>query len=195
MDAHADSSGYTGLEAPTDARRAADTHTMSTLVDRLIALYFASHFVLGYLIDAQSILPDVAPSLYQLYEDVGLVALVRWWGEQEGDFLVLTNPLWFKSFIWAEVTLQLPACAIVAVGWHRRREWVRMPALLYSVHVLTTMLPIMFVLRADPRPTLTCLLVYSVWIVLPLLSAWRCLASGEGQLFGPACVSDYKKAA
>ena len=152
-------------------------------VDALIALYFASHFVLGYLVDIQSVLPDVSPALYAKYEAAGLTAVVQRWGEEQGDFLVLSNPLWFKSVIWFEVTLQLPACALIAYGWANRREWVKTPALVYSVHVLTTMVPIMAVLYFDPRPTIMCLAVYGIWVALPLLVAARCLAAGDGRLF------------
>ena len=56
-----------------------------------------------------------------------------------------------------------------------------MPSLLYATHVLTTMVPIMAVLCDDPRPTLTCKLVYGVWVVLPALLMWRC--AGTPPLF------------
>ena len=66
------------------------------------------------------------------------------------------------------------------MGWARGRRWVRTPALVYSVHVLTSMLPIMAELLADPRPSLVCLSTYAVWVLLPCLMLARCLAAGDG---------------
>jgi hypothetical protein len=80
---------------------------------------------------------------------------------------------------------QVPSCFVLAHAWARKREGVKWPSLLYAVHVLTTMLPIMLVLYSDPRPTRTCLAVYGVWVALPLLIVARCAASGpSGLLFG-----------
>ena len=105
------------------------------------------------------------------------------WVAEEGDFLVGRNPTWFKSFIWAEVLLQVPACLVLAYGWAAEREWVRMPSIMYSVHVLTTMIPILTTLivegaGANPPPSTMCLRMYSVWVALPLLVLSRCLFSG-----------------
>ena len=48
--------------------------------------------------------------------------------------------------------------------------------------MLTTMVPIMVVLCTDPRPTLTCKLVYAIWVFLPALLIARC-APGDMPLF------------
>lgn len=72
-------------------------------VDSLIVAYLLAHGVIALLVDVQSIVPDIAPSLLPLYEAAGLRAIVRSWANVHGDFLVATNPLWFKSFIGCEV--------------------------------------------------------------------------------------------
>merc|ERR1712217_338732 len=114
------------------------------------------------------------------YESVGLTAPVAMWSRDFGDFLVKENPLWFKAVIWGELVLQLPACFVLGVGWLRRSESVKAPSLIYAVHVLTTMIPIMTVFCCDPRPTLTCLLVYGIWVLLPFLLLVRVVAAGDG---------------
>ena len=143
-------------------------------VDGLIIIYLLAHGVIALLVDIQSILPDVAPELYERYKGVGLTAVVQQWVEQEGDFLVGANPLWFKAVIGAEVLLQVPLCFVLGFGWITSSEWVRTPGLCYSVHVLTTMVPIMTELCTDPRPTLTCKLIYGVWVLLPAILLLRC---------------------
>ena len=152
-------------------------------VDALVAIYLIAHGVIALLIDIQSILPDVAPALYEHYKSAGLTAIVQQWVQQEGDFLVGANPLWFKATIAGEVLLQVPLCFVLGYGWLASREWVRTPGLLYSVHVLTTMVPIMAELCTDPRPTLTCKVIYGIWVLLPLIVLLRCGLS-PSPLFG-----------
>lgn len=153
-------------------------------MDTLFAAYLLLHGVLACLVDAQSILPDVAPAIYALYESTGLTAVVAQWCAEEGDFLVKENPAWFKALIWSELFLQVPACFVLGLGWLREAEWVKKPSLVYSVHVLTTMVPIMGTLLSDPRPTTKCTAVYAVWVLLPLLLAVRCARAGDAPLFG-----------
>ena len=153
---------------------------MSAL-DALLATYLGLHAILALLIDVQSVLPDLAPEVFAWYEKVGLTGVVAQWAAQEGDFLVATNPLWFKAIVFGEIVMQLPTCVALTYGFLAKREWVRVPSLLYATHVLTTMVPIMAVLCDDPRPTLTCKLVYGVWVVLPALLMWRC--AGTPPLF------------
>lgn len=76
--------------------------------------------------------------------------------------------------------LQLPACVALARAWAFRRPGAWLPALLYAVHVLSTMPPIFLELLSDPRPTRTCIAVYAVWVALPLLIVARCAAAGPG---------------
>ena len=66
----------------------------------------------------------------------------RTWISQEGDFLLAQNPTWFKSVVWAELLFQVPMCFVLALGWAFEKEWVWLPSIIYSVHVLTTMIPI-----------------------------------------------------
>ena len=74
-------------------------------------------------------------------------------------------------------------CFVLALGWAFEKEWVRLPSIIYSVHVLTTMIPIMSTLiidgaHANPPPSTTCIRTYGVWVALPLLVLSRCLFSG-----------------
>jgi|Transcript_49633 hypothetical protein len=142
-------------------------------VDGIIAAYLLIHGVIALTVDIQGIIPDV-PSVHEYYRQAGLAAVVEQWVAQEGDFLMGERPLWFKAIIAGEVLLQVPLCFALGYGWLKSREWVRTPGLLYSVHVLTTMVPIMVVLCTDPRPTLACTLIYGVWVVLPAVVLLRC---------------------
>ncbi|KAG8463257.1 hypothetical protein KFE25_011254 [Diacronema lutheri] len=146
--------------------------------DVLIVAYLLAHGVIALACDVQSILPDFAPGLHARYAALGLVDVVQRWGREQGDFLVLTNPPWFKALIWGELIYQVPSCFVLGAAWARRRPGVWLPALVYAVHVLSTMAPIFFELCADARPTRTCLAVYAVWVALPLVILARCVAAG-----------------
>ena len=49
------------------------------------------------------------------------------------------------------------------------------------------MVPIMAVLCTDPRPTLTCKLVYAIWVFLPALLIARCAPGGLPLFDAPKC--------
>ena len=158
----------------SSSRRPRLEMSASTL-DALLTTYFSLHAVLTLLFDAQSVLPDLAPSVFAAYQRAGLTKPVAQWVADEGDFLVGSNPLWWKWMIGGEIVFQVPICIALAFGFAKRRQWVRLPSLLYGTHVLTTMVPIMGVLCTDPRPTLTCKLVYAIWVLLPALLMARCV--------------------
>ena len=48
-------------------------------MDTLLTAYLAMHAALALLIDAQSVLPDLAPSVLSAYERAGLTKLVARW--------------------------------------------------------------------------------------------------------------------
>lgn len=89
--------------APSGIARGQMGARWEAIADGLIVAYLLAHGVIAMLIDCQSILPDVSPELYALYDAVGLTAVVQRWGREQGDFLVLENPVWFKAFIFCEV--------------------------------------------------------------------------------------------
>ena len=140
------------------------------MLDRVLTFYLGLHAVLAILIDGQAVAP---PALLQVYERLGLTAVVAKWVSDENDFLVGENPVWFQSLVMSEILFQVPLCVYLARKWAVRSQDARMPSLLYAAHVLTTMVPIFSTLCLDDRPTLVCKLVYAIWILLPLLLAWR----------------------
>ncbi|KAJ1635561.1 hypothetical protein T492DRAFT_965301 [Pavlovales sp. CCMP2436] len=154
------------------------------MADAFVVAYLLAHGVLALLVDVQSILPEISPALHARYQAWGLTAVVQDWGHGQGDFLVLDNPPWFKAFIYSELIFQVPACFVLAHAWFHCSSGAWLPSLMYSVHVLTSMPPIMMELCLDARPTLTCKLVYCVWLVFPAFMLARCLSTGPGgQLF------------
>lgn len=53
----------------------------------------------------------------------------------------MTPPLepWFKSFVWTEVTVQLAFFFVGAYAFITRKNWVRIPAIIYGTFVVASM--------------------------------------------------------
>ena len=122
------------------------------VLDGLIALYLLAHGIIAILCDCQSSSRMSHPRCTHGTRRRPSVPCSSGWSKRL-DFLVGTNPLWFKATIAGEVLLQVPLCFVLSYGWFKARQWVRTPGLMYSVHVLTTMVPIMTELCVDARPT------------------------------------------
>uniref|UniRef100_A0A3Q4BST6 Transmembrane protein 97 n=1 Tax=Mola mola TaxID=94237 RepID=A0A3Q4BST6_MOLML len=107
------------------------------ILEIIFFLYFASHIPITLFIDLQALFPEhVYP---QQLRDV-----LRWYSEDFRDPMVVDPPEWFKSFIFCEALLQLPFFPIAAYAFLKGGcRWIRTPAILYSTHVATTLLPIL----------------------------------------------------
>ncbi|CAN9511118.1 unnamed protein product [Ophioblennius macclurei] len=99
--------------------------------------YFLSHIPITLFIDLQALLPaDLYP---QQAKD-----LLRWYAEAFKDPMVLDPPDWFRSFILCEALLQGPFFPVAAYAFLKGGcKWIRTPAIVYSAHVATTLVPIL----------------------------------------------------
>uniref|UniRef100_A0A8C7XB29 Transmembrane protein 97 n=1 Tax=Oryzias sinensis TaxID=183150 RepID=A0A8C7XB29_9TELE len=106
-------------------------------LELLFFLYFASHIPITLFIDLQALLPEhVYP---QQLKD-----LLRWYADEFKDPMMLDPPEWFKSFVFCEAVVQMPFFPIAAYAFLKGGcRWIRTPAIVYSTHVATTLLPIL----------------------------------------------------
>ena len=104
--------------------------------------FFASHIPATCLIDTQVLLPKtwVPPMLSNLAE---------WYANSASDHLMLTRPLWFKSLVSMEVACQLPFFAAATYAFHHKKNWIRLPAIVYASHAITQMVPILATVLFD----------------------------------------------
>ena len=141
----------------------------ASTLDTVLTTYLSLHAVLALLIDAQSVLPDLAPSVLAAYQRAGLTQPVARWVADEGDFLVGSNPLWFRWIVGGEVLFQLPVCIALAFGFAKRRQWVRLPSLNPAYGMARTSSPM-----SKPRP---------LWPTRAAQAAdWPRLAKARGSL-------------
>jgi fructose-specific phosphotransferase system IIC component len=66
----------------------------------------------------------------------------------------MTPPLapWFKALVYSEVFLQLPFFFVGAYAFLARKNWIRIPAIIYGSFVVATMVPILAALGAHEAP-------------------------------------------
>ncbi|KAI8470014.1 MAG: transmembrane protein 6/97 [Monoraphidium minutum] len=138
----------------------------------LAVLWFLIHIPTTLLVDIQSILPqEYAKDFPQFAKD-----MLQFHIKAHGDHLVRDNPLWFVTFVWCEVCLQLPFFFIAAYAYIAGRSWIRIPAIMYGVHAATTVLPMLAEFAYSPEgaanPKKQVLLaMYGAYAVVPMLLA------------------------
>jgi len=137
--------------------------------DLVVLLYFLSHIPITILIDSQVLLRS-----YITYPKTLLDVCDQYVLDFQ-DKLVGNPPLWFQVFTACELLVQLPFFFFASYAYYKGRNWIRIPAIVYGVHVVTTLVPILAVQFLDPqiRPTdnvtLACLAsIYSIYLFIPL---------------------------
>ena len=114
------------------------------------------------LIDLQGLLPS------SLYTHLGLRNLFVWYGNEFKDHLMVSTPLWLKSFLGAEMVIQLPFffVAIRSLYFQRSSHVIRSSFIAYGAHVSTTVLPILTEFISMQKYLLC--LIYMPYFVVPL---------------------------
>ncbi|XP_071394994.1 sigma intracellular receptor 2 [Centroberyx affinis] len=117
------------------------------ILEIIFFLYFASHIPITLFIDFQALLPE------HVYPQA-LKDLLKWYAAEFQDPMMLDPPVWFKSFIFCEALLQTPFFPIAAYAFLKGGcKWIRTPAIVYSTHVATTLVPILAHILFYPFPT------------------------------------------
>ncbi|KAL0597318.1 Sigma intracellular receptor 2 [Plecturocebus cupreus] len=106
-------------------------------VEWLLGLYFLTHIPITLFMDLQAVLP------HELYP-VEFRNLMKWYAKEFKDPLLQEPPAWFKSFLFSELVFQLPFFPIATYAFLKGScKWIRTPAIIYSVHTMTTLIPIL----------------------------------------------------
>ncbi|KAM9852813.1 sigma intracellular receptor 2 [Aulostomus maculatus] len=116
------------------------------VLEIMFFFYFTSHIPITLFIDLQALLPrHVYPQ--------PLRDLLRWYADEFKDPMVLDPPEWFQSFIFCEAVFQTPFFFIAAYAFQKGScKWIRIPAIVYSTHVATTLVPILAHILFYPFP-------------------------------------------
>ncbi|KAL4226448.1 Transmembrane protein 97 [Mactra antiquata] len=113
---------------------------MDRLLDFIYLLYFGSHIPIALFADSQAALPAW---LYpQQLKDV-----MDWYTSEYKDSMMKAKPAWFQSFIFCEIFLQFPFFFVAFYAYFKgvsKNKWIRIPMIVYSTHVVTSLLCIYF---------------------------------------------------
>lgn len=136
-------------------------------------VFFYSHIPITILIDSQAVMPAVL-------HPKPLLDLTLWYATTLGDHLMMPPfAKWFQCMVACEVTLQFPFFWIALAQLTSRRDyyaaWFPSLALVYGVHVCTTMIPIYTELLVQDNTTgykwLVCA-IYAPYAVFPACMAY-----------------------
>lgn len=101
----------------------------------LFLAWYIIHIPITLLIDLQAIFGKHYP--------LQLQSVVTWYTDNFRDLLMLHTPAWFQSFIVAELLFQLPFFFVATYGLMYKKNWLRLPSVIYGTHVATTVWPIL----------------------------------------------------
>ncbi|XP_040856872.1 sigma intracellular receptor 2 [Ochotona curzoniae] len=139
----------------------------------LLGLYFVAHIPITLFLDLQMVLPR------ELFA-VELRNVLQWYAKEFKDPLLQDPPEWFKSFVFCELVFQLPFFPFAAYAFFKGScKWVRTPAIIYSAHTMTTVIPILATLLFEDFPKgqgpgtfsekLILVSVYLPYLLIPLV--------------------------
>ncbi|XP_019366583.1 PREDICTED: transmembrane protein 97 [Gavialis gangeticus] len=163
-----------------------DMAAATRFLEWVFALYFLSHIPITLLIDLQILVP--ASTVYPQK----LTEMLKWYMESFKDAMMLESPAWFRTFVYCEAFLQLPFFPFAAYAFFKGGcKWIRTPAIIYSTHVATTLLPVLaHILFHDfsqskqqgpqaQQERLTLMSVYIPYLLIPLLILFTMLFSPQ----------------
>jgi hypothetical protein len=142
----------------------------------LMAFFAVNLFFITYVIDIEQLtVGNAAHFHYPLWPPPPIVNLIHSYGRHY-DPLLMARPAFWKMTIWIDVLWNGPLYVAALYAVARGREWIRVPALIWS----GSMTAVVLVILAEERSGVyrsphfgIVLLLNLPWLALPLLTAGR----------------------
>jgi len=151
------------------------------LRQRRVDLFFLAFLVLNatvitYIIDLeQLVIADPGDFDYPPWPPAPLIDLVHWYGERYDPLLLARPPFW-RMTIWIDVLFFGPFYFFAIYAFIRGRDWIRVPALVWSGTMAANVLILLMEERygqwASPRFGAV-LAANASWLLMPLAMIWR----------------------
>jgi len=140
-------------------------------VDRLFIGFFLFNLIfVTYIVDLeQLVIADPAHFSYPIWPPAPLIDLVHWYGHRF-DPLVMARPPFYRMTIWIDVLYFGPFYLAAVYAFVRGRNWIRVPALVWSGLMLANVLIILMDERygVTPAPNFAAVLAFNAaWLVFP----------------------------
>ena len=144
---------------------------MNELLRWTFLIYFITHIPITFCVDLQGLFPGQYPQMLQ--------DLLQWYIDTYNDNAMRDMPAWFTSFVIAEMCMQLPFFFVATYGFLFKKNWIRIPSIVYGAHVSTTLLPILLELHMATNVTYDQKVMlysfYAPYLIIPaLLCAYMC---------------------
>ncbi|KAJ1435283.1 transmembrane protein 6/97 [Ochromonadaceae sp. CCMP2298] len=138
---------------------------MNPILRVVFIIYFVTHIPITLTLDLQVIFGKYYPEALQ--------QLFSWYCTTHNDQILLLKPVWLKSFIWAECLFQLPFFFAASYALIYKKNWIRIPSIIYGAHVATTVWALLaeFVYHDNilPQQKLVLFSFYAPYFVIPAL--------------------------
>jgi hypothetical protein len=146
-------------------------------IDWLLLGFFAFNLLfITYIVDLeQLVIADRSHFEYPVWPPRAFVDLVHWWGDNFDPLQNARPPFW-RATIWLDVVLFGPFYAVAIWAIYRGREWIRVPAILWSGVMFANVSILMFEELVGPHRTpapVIVILANLSWWLLPFVVTWR----------------------
>ena len=142
----------------------------------VVLVFLGTHIPATLMMDSQALLPPaIVPGFMK--------SLLRFHVDTNADPLMANPPTWFKSFILFELLFQLPFFFIGFKAFYERKNWIRIPGVVYGAHTATTLVPILQYIWEYPSlgnaERWRLIAIYLPYLVVPLWIVWCVIGEGE----------------
>ena len=152
-------------------------------LDILLLIFYAFNLFFNvYLIDIeQVIIPDANHFTYPVWPPKFMIDLTHWYGHHF-DPALIARPAWWRAAIWVDVLFLGPFYAVAIYAHIKKKNWIRMPTIMWACVLLTEMYIIIFEelkgVNATPEVG-RMLLANAAWVIFPILALIRMLPHPE----------------
>jgi hypothetical protein len=145
--------------------------------DLFFVIFFAVNaLVITYVIDLeQLVVADPSHFSYPVWPPGPAIDLVHWWGDHYDPLLMARPPFW-QMTIWIDVVFFGPFYFLAVYAFVRGRNWIKVPALVWSGTMLANVLIILMDERygVTPAPNFGLVVAANLaWLLTPFLMMWR----------------------
>lgn len=146
-------------------------------LDIAIVAYFLFNFLfITYFFDLEQIvIPNVHHFTYPAWPPPFLVNLSHWWG-RTFDPLLMARPVWWRATIWMDCVLFGPFYLVAVYAFVKGKNWIRLPAVIYSTIMVTNVSIILSEEAWGPHASPALLAVIGAnasWVIFPVLIVIR----------------------
>lgn len=142
---------------------------MNEILYHIYFVFFSSHIFATVCLDMQAL-----PIIGSYYPTI-LKDLLRYYVTTFKDPLMSKQPPFLQSFIIAEAIFQLPFFFVFLYALITKKNWIRIPSILYGSHTATTVWAILYEFalskEIDMHTKLVLISLYYPYFLIPLILA------------------------